>query len=130
MNHRDENKNRTASDYPVKDRELLRLNRIVSSFQLLLFVDYRRTFSIMQLRRDLTMLFFLLISFFLIILFYQLQYTIDPSSRIELSKSVNRGKFKISTDQETSVRILDTLCLNKHSSSVSLSLGTKDIVFK
>ncbi len=49
----------------------------------------------MQIRRDLWIVFFLLILFFLIILFYRLHYTYDPSSRIQTSILTKNQKFRI-----------------------------------
>jgi hypothetical protein len=66
----------------------------------------RKFLMMMQIRRDLSILFFLLILFFLIVLFYQLHYTYDPSSRIQLPIFTKNEKFRIAINEYPSVWIL------------------------
>ncbi|CAF0786926.1 unnamed protein product [Adineta steineri] len=57
----------------------------------------------MQLRRDVPIFFFLLITIFLLILLFQLHYTVDPSTRAGLSKLIKNQKFRILTNKYSSL---------------------------
>jgi hypothetical protein len=57
----------------------------------------------MQIRRDLSILFFLLILFFLVVLLYQLHYTYEPSPRISLPIFTKNEKFRMEINEYPSV---------------------------
>ena len=89
----------------------------------------RRLLIMMQIRRDLSIFFFLLILVFLIVLFYQFHYTHDPFPRIPLPKMTKNDKFRIEINEYPSVGIFIsyvkiTLC------GLILRSGIKRIVLK